>query len=566
MRQRNILVTCGGGFQGLTLQKMFSTLSEVVVHVLDINQENIVRYFAHRFHLAQPLKDAESYISQIESICRDERIELVVPATALDLEILSENKQRLEGIGVRCAVSDPYLLGILLSKRKTYEWLAEYGLPVLPVIDWAKIADHLPVIGKPERSWGGRGIIVLRDESTLQELQQTVDSQALGDIVWQRWLPRFEEYSIDICIDFDQNPAPVLIRQRLHTSGGFATVIALEKAKPLTDIGTRIAHCFAKEGGCGFFNVQVLHESETGNYFISDMNPRIGTSAVGFAGIERENFFAKALLDGLATIGQGSYPSHKSGTRIVRFLEEKTFRPLRKEFDIQGVVLDLDDTLISTKLWTKEKLIGLYQQFEDVLPPLEAFLPRALFRFEEGHRKDLIDILIEDFGLSKPDRMALINAYRAAKPDVFLLKKDAQFLLEALSKTFKLALLTDNPRASQEQKINATGIAPFFNALIFTADIGENKPSKRTFEAASAALGIEPSKLLMIGDNLFRDIHGAREAGFAHSIWVQQPGSMFNFDASLYPELREFFTSVDSLLDIAFLLDALPTFDRFQAN
>lgn len=566
MRQRNILITCGGGFQGLTLQKMFSTLPEVVVHVLDINQENIVRYFAHRSHLAQPLKDAETYIAQIESICRGERIELVVPATALDLEILSENKRRLAALGTRCAVSDPDLLGIMLSKRRTYEWLVEHDLPVLPVIDWVKIGDHLPVIGKPERSWGGRGIIVLRDESALQELQQTIDSQALDDVVWQRWLPRFEEYSIDICIDFDQNPAPVLVRQRLHTSGGFATVIALEKTKPLTDIGTRIAQCFAKEGGCGFFNVQVLHEPEGDNHFVSDVNPRIGTSAVGFAGLERENFFAKAILDGGAIVGQDASSSHKPGTRIVRFLEEKPFRLLRNEFDIQGVVLDLDDTLISTKLWTKQKLIGLHRQFEDVLPPLEAFLPRALFRFEEGHRKDLIDILIEDFGLSKPDRMALINAYRAAKPDVFPLKKDAEFLLQTLSKNFKLALLTDNPRASQEQKINATGIAPFFDALVFTADIGENKPSKRTFEAASAVLGIEPPKLLMIGDNLFRDIHGAKEAGFAHSIWVQQPGGMFNFEASLFPEIYGFFTPTDSLLDIVFLLGALPTFDRFPLN
>jgi len=58
------------------------------------------------------------------------------------------------------------------------------------------------------------------------------------------------------------------------------------------------------------------------------------------------------------------------------------------------------------------------------------------------------------------------------------------------------------------------GIANFFNAMIFSDEVGARKPHPKIFYIAARRLGVKPSEIVHIGDNLKSDVWGAKNAGF----------------------------------------------------
>jgi len=57
------------------------------------------------------------------------------------------------------------------------------------------------------------------------------------------------------------------------------------------------------------------------------------------------------------------------------------------------------------------------------------------------------------------------------------------------------------------------GLKPFFDAVIVSSEAGWAKPSPRIYDAALAALGVEPGEALMVGDRPREDAAGATTAG-----------------------------------------------------
>jgi putative hydrolase of the HAD superfamily len=53
----------------------------------------------------------------------------------------------------------------------------------------------------------------------------------------------------------------------------------------------------------------------------------------------------------------------------------------------------------------------------------------------------------------------------------------------------------------------------FFDALVFSDEMGFSKPDRRVFERAAAELGLPVSRLVHIGDRDHNDIKGAQAAG-----------------------------------------------------
>ena len=51
------------------------------------------------------------------------------------------------------------------------------------------------------------------------------------------------------------------------------------------------------------------------------------------------------------------------------------------------------------------------------------------------------------------------------------------------------------------------------------------------------ALGLDPSRLAMAGDNPHRDLVGAAAAGYARLLWVRRDGASASFDPALAASL-----------------------------
>ncbi|HEV3022159.1 MAG TPA: ATP-grasp domain-containing protein, partial [Pirellulales bacterium] len=383
----NVLVVSGGSFQGQALLKGLAASAQVRSVLADCFDQTVGGYLAHRAYTVPRVADEGEFIAALLAICARERIEVVFPSTDIELAALAANRTAFDDLGIRVAVSAPAWLEVVADKRRLYTFLAENGFPVLPLaVPWSPDAAF-PLLGKPRQGWGGRGHV--RVHSPTEWL--ALDREALrSGYVWQPYLDGADEYSVDFAIDFQGRLSALSIRKRVRTVGGFAVIAAADDDAQSAALAQRLAALTVARGGCGIFNVQVL--SHRGRRYVSDVNARIGTSAV-FAFEEGINLpLFVCALSPPADVPRAGTPRTGMPRTMVRRLVESFYVPTRLD-DVVAVVFDLDDTLLKHKSWILDKVERAHANFDERLPPLGVFLPKALELLESGHRHRLFDAL-----------------------------------------------------------------------------------------------------------------------------------------------------------------------------
>jgi putative hydrolase of the HAD superfamily len=63
------------------------------------------------------------------------------------------------------------------------------------------------------------------------------------------------------------------------------------------------------------------------------------------------------------------------------------------------------------------------------------------------------------------------------------------------------------------------GVLDLIDADVYSSELAWTKPHPEAFLAAAAALGVQPSEAVYVGDRPFEDIHGSQLAGM-RAIWV----------------------------------------------
>jgi len=86
-------------------------------------------------------------------------------------------------------------------------------------------------------------------------------------------------------------------------------------------------------------------------------------------------------------------------------------------------------------------------------------------------------------------------------------------LLEELSRTHSLALVSNHTTEVQLRKLEALGLEPYFEVVMTSEEAGVEKPDPRIFEQALRALGVAPADSVMVGDGPGVDLLGAQRAG-----------------------------------------------------
>lgn len=526
------LIISGGGFQGLALVKALRAVGHIRVLLADCYADNVSRYFVDGFFQVPILDPPQPFLECVLDVCAREEVTAVFAATNYELRTLALHREAFAERGATVHVSDPAVLDLADDKRRFYGWLEEKALPCLP---WHDTPDDphavYPLIGKPRHGWGGRGLQYLASRDGVSGLTH----EEAKNYIWQKCLPEFDEYSVDFAVDGAERVSALAFRRRIRVLGGFAILCEPGAPRPAREVAERAIAQLLPLGARGPMNLQLLCNDQ--GCWVSDLNPRIGTSMplslvsgtnpVAFLMAEGDKEIEKPVSDG------AGIALDMPGARAIRFLEERYVPPLNLS-DVRGVIFDLDDTLLDQKEWMLGKLEITWAEARHMLPERDAFLALGLRIIEEGNRARLFDALCVELGLGEAERTQLIHLYRAARPARGLLYTDVRSSLAQLRRLgYRLGVLTDNPPESQRMKMDVCGLAPGFDAIIYTGELGANKPEVRTFAAAAEALGIQRDQLVMVGDNLFRDAEGALQAGYRHAFLIQRPGAFFNFNPSL---------------------------------
>ncbi len=104
------------------------------------------------------------------------------------------------------------------------------------------------------------------------------------------------------------------------------------------------------------------------------------------------------------------------------------------------------------------------------------------------------------------------RAFRAASLRRLGVIEASWNLLEVFS-TKKLGVVSNGQRVFSEQELRAFGLYDRFDAVIFSSDLGYQKPDPRIYAVALEQMGILADNTLFIGDNYENDVTAPRRLG-----------------------------------------------------
>lgn len=198
---------------------------------------------------------------------------------------------------------------------------------------------------------------------------------------------------------------------------------------------------------------------------------------------------------------------------------------------LKGIFFDLDDTLLTSTPAMYAAIRATVPLLPDVTPQALAEALKqsyhALWGFPgAGYarlktlptlplRQELTQKTLAALGVADPTvHDELVRRYEAAERAALQPVEGAVALLEALRPAFRLGIITNGPSIVQREKLQQTGLAPWFDVVIADSDFGAPKPDPQLFAYAAAQLGLESSELLFTGDSPEADVTGANAAGW----------------------------------------------------
>jgi len=107
----------------------------------------------------------------------------------------------------------------------------------------------------------------------------------------------------------------------------------------------------------------------------------------------------------------------------------------------------------------------------------------------------------------------LAETHRAASRYRLQLYNGVAETLRQLRLKYQLAIISDGQSAYAVPELNAVGLFGAFDPVIISGDFGFRKPDPRLFKRALSMMQMKPSDVLFVGNDIYRDIHGARKLG-----------------------------------------------------
>ena len=98
-------------------------------------------------------------------------------------------------------------------------------------------------------------------------------------------------------------------------------------------------------------------------------------------------------------------------------------------------------------------------------------------------------------------------------------------VLDVLREHYPLAIVTDAQSSYARGELHKVGLLGYFDPIIVSGDHGYRKPDGRLFQYALDGMGVAAGNALYVGNDMHRDIYGAREAGLTTVMFDSDQGT-----------------------------------------
>lgn len=186
---------------------------------------------------------------------------------------------------------------------------------------------------------------------------------------------------------------------------------------------------------------------------------------------------------------------------------------------IKAILFDLDNTLIDfmkmKKIASKAAIKAMLQAGLKVNEKKAWALLQELFKAHGIEDQKIFDKFLKKLTGNVDARILAsgVVAYRRVKRRMLKPYPNVRRTLAALSKQYKLAIITDAPRFQAWTRLYDMQLEKYFDFVIAFEDTGVVKSEKLPFRKALKILKLQPGKIMMVGDSIKRDVKPAKKLG-----------------------------------------------------
>lgn len=136
-----------------------------------------------------------------------------------------------------------------------------------------------------------------------------------------------------------------------------------------------------------------------------------------------------------------------------------------------------------------------------------------------GDRLGYFRWIVATLGL-QCDEIALFAAHQRDIADFIAPNPAVRRLLDDLRRSVSIGIVTNGRSLTQRAKLRAAQLDEAVDIAFVSEELGCEKPDRRIFAHAAAALDVLPHEAIFVGDDYARDIAGSRNAGML-GCWVR---------------------------------------------
>lgn len=460
------------------------------------------------------IKDSQ-YIEDLLRICKEDRINLVIPTIDTGLMKLAENREKFDVIGTKVMISSPEMVGLCRDKNLTSQFFVNCGLHApMTINDWKEYNFGYPAFIKPKDGSSSINAFKVENEKELEMYAEQVEDYIIQPFI------KGKEYTIDIFCDWYGNPVSIVPRERVQVRSGEVLKTKICMDKQIIEEARVLCEKFKP---CGPMTAQLIRDKDNIDWFI-EINPRYGGGApLSMKAGARSAETVLKLLDG----DKIEYSESVSDEAVYSRFDQSVCVKEGKG-KIKGVIFDLDDTLYSEKEYVKSG-------FKAISDYLGGGYDEKLWQYFETGKMAITKLLREE-GRIDEDKKCL-EIYRNHMPDIHLYPGVMEMIGELRHKGFKIGIITDGRPKGQQNKIEALGLNSVVDDIIITDELGGKqfrKPCDIAFRIIATRWRLNPSEIVYVADNISKDFQAPQQLGMKH-LWFRNKNGLYSFN--MYSDL-----------------------------
>jgi carbamoyl-phosphate synthase large subunit len=206
---------------------------------LDRNPQAFGARWCDDFACKPASEEGEQYLNFLWELFESQAIDLVIPGIEQDVFFFDRNRSLVDGSGPAIVLNRPEAIELGKDKWQAHLYLEAAGLGVIPGRisgSWNECIEELgppPILMKPRRGSGGKGIVELHDERDFEYWKE----KSGADFMVQRIVGSADqEYTVSVFGFGDgAGTEPAIMHRRLGPDGATWWAETIESCPPISD-------------------------------------------------------------------------------------------------------------------------------------------------------------------------------------------------------------------------------------------------------------------------------------------------------------------------------------------